>query len=162
RVPVETVMNFISMGDSVDDILKGWPYLKREAVVEAIKLAAEALVERSGAKKFFHDDPARLGRSPEHPPAPSSAPEVDHGRLPAVDSRSAARPVPLSRIPLPSRPNRQTGSCQHDDHCLLGVSGPRSQAHGLAKETAQTLTGRARSMSFRSGNRHVRLFAGDE
>ena len=63
RVPVETVMTFISMGDSVDEILEGWPELKREAVVEAIKLASEALVEKSGAKRLFPDELARTGRS---------------------------------------------------------------------------------------------------
>ncbi len=43
RVPVETVLYFMSTGYSIERILKNWPYLERGAIVEAIRLAAAAL-----------------------------------------------------------------------------------------------------------------------
>ena len=38
RVPVSTVLTFLSMGDSIADILRNWPELSREAVEEAFRL----------------------------------------------------------------------------------------------------------------------------
>ena len=46
RVPVETVLNRLGKGRSIDQILKGWPELKRAAITEAIHLAAASLLER--------------------------------------------------------------------------------------------------------------------
>ncbi len=43
RIPVSTVLTFLSMGDSMDDILEGWPELKREAVLEALRYAADII-----------------------------------------------------------------------------------------------------------------------
>jgi len=60
RVPVQTVLVFMSKGWTMDQILADWPELKREGVVEAIQLAADALVERSGAA-------AQAGHEPTHP-----------------------------------------------------------------------------------------------
>jgi uncharacterized protein (DUF433 family) len=37
RVPVSTVLTFLSMGDSIGDILRNWPELSREAVEAAIR-----------------------------------------------------------------------------------------------------------------------------
>ncbi len=45
RVPVKTVLYFLSTGRSIDKILAGWPELRREAVEEAIRLAAIAWPE---------------------------------------------------------------------------------------------------------------------
>jgi len=45
RVTVRTVLASLRAGDSVDDILRKWPELHREAVEEAIALAAEALLK---------------------------------------------------------------------------------------------------------------------
>lgn len=50
RVPVETVLYFISQGRTIDKILLGWPYLQREAIAEAIQLASAALAQKSRAK----------------------------------------------------------------------------------------------------------------
>ena len=67
------------MGDDIDDIMKGWPRVKREAVVEAIKLASAALVKNTGARseadaeadlqvrltraKLANHEPVHLGRA---------------------------------------------------------------------------------------------------
>lgn len=47
RVPVHTVLVFMSKGWTIDQVLADWDQLKREAVVEAIELAADALEEGS-------------------------------------------------------------------------------------------------------------------
>jgi uncharacterized protein (DUF433 family) len=44
RVPVSTVMAFLELGRSVDDIVADWPQLAVPAVREAIRLATEALL----------------------------------------------------------------------------------------------------------------------
>jgi len=46
RVPVSTVLTFLSTGYSIDDILRNWPRLKREAVDEAIRFAAQLIQKR--------------------------------------------------------------------------------------------------------------------
>lgn len=46
RIPVKTVMTFLRLGDSIDDILAGYPNLTREAVEEAIQMATEALIKQ--------------------------------------------------------------------------------------------------------------------
>jgi uncharacterized protein (DUF433 family) len=45
RVTVRTVLASLKMGDSVEDILRKWPELRREAVEEAVTLAAAALLQ---------------------------------------------------------------------------------------------------------------------
>src|SRR5262249_13095178 len=60
RVPVETVLYFLSTGRTIEQILESWPELTREAVVEAILLAREALVERHTPAKATHE-PVRSG-----------------------------------------------------------------------------------------------------
>jgi uncharacterized protein (DUF433 family) len=47
RVPVETILYFLSTGRTIEQVLEGWPYLKREAIQEAILLAAKALIMQS-------------------------------------------------------------------------------------------------------------------
>lgn len=61
RVPVETVLYFLSTGRSMKSILASWPQLKREAVEESIRLAASALVAQSGAAVETVDEPAGPG-----------------------------------------------------------------------------------------------------
>jgi len=46
RIPVKTVMTFLRLGDSIDDILAGYPDLTREAVEEVIRMATEALINQ--------------------------------------------------------------------------------------------------------------------
>jgi uncharacterized protein (DUF433 family) len=43
RILVRTVLAYIASGKDVDWVLAEWPRLKREAVEEAIKLAADRL-----------------------------------------------------------------------------------------------------------------------
>lgn len=45
RVPVCTVLTFLAMGDSIQDILRNWPQLKREYVEEAINFASNLISE---------------------------------------------------------------------------------------------------------------------
>jgi len=45
RVPVSTVLTFLAMEDSIQDILRSWPQLKREYVDEAIKFASNLILE---------------------------------------------------------------------------------------------------------------------
>ncbi|OGG54302.1 MAG: hypothetical protein A3F84_14730 [Candidatus Handelsmanbacteria bacterium RIFCSPLOWO2_12_FULL_64_10] len=46
RIPVQAVLTFLKMGYSMDRLLSEWPELRREAIEEAVELAAEALLER--------------------------------------------------------------------------------------------------------------------
>lgn len=46
RIPVQSVLTFLKMGYSMDQLLSEWPELRREAIEEAVELAAEALLER--------------------------------------------------------------------------------------------------------------------
>jgi uncharacterized protein (DUF433 family) len=61
RVPVETVLYFLSTGRTIEQLLEDWPQLKREAVVEAILLAREALVERYAGRNRGAHEPAHPG-----------------------------------------------------------------------------------------------------
>jgi uncharacterized protein (DUF433 family) len=61
RVPVSTVLVYLAKGRNVEEIVRDWPQLKREAVVEAIHLAAEALVERYTQTTGKVDEPAHSG-----------------------------------------------------------------------------------------------------
>jgi len=45
RVPVSTVLAFLAMGDSIQDMLRNWPQLKREYVEEAINFASNLISE---------------------------------------------------------------------------------------------------------------------
>lgn len=46
RVEVGVILEWLRLGESIDDILEGYPSLTRAAVEEAIALAARAFVER--------------------------------------------------------------------------------------------------------------------
>ncbi len=63
RVPVETILYFLSIGRSIRKIREGWPEISRAAIAEAINLAGRALVKQSGAKPLEADEPAHSGRS---------------------------------------------------------------------------------------------------
>jgi uncharacterized protein (DUF433 family) len=39
RVPIETLIDFLTAGDSIDDFLEGFPTVSREQVVEFLKQA---------------------------------------------------------------------------------------------------------------------------
>ena len=62
RVPVETVLIYLAKGRSLEQILADWPQLKREAVVEALHLAATALVERYAGRVKGANEPVCFGR----------------------------------------------------------------------------------------------------
>ena len=49
RVWVEAVLQRVEKGDSVDDVLRSWPELTREAVEEALHLAGELLLQNGRA-----------------------------------------------------------------------------------------------------------------
>jgi uncharacterized protein (DUF433 family) len=82
RVPVEAVLARLAKGKTIEYIQGSWPYLKREAVEEAIQLAAVAwpemmrkgfskriqllakgLRERSKKRANRSREPAHIGRS---------------------------------------------------------------------------------------------------
>lgn len=46
RILVETVLSYLAAGRPIEWVLTEWPRLSREAVQEAMQLAAAALVER--------------------------------------------------------------------------------------------------------------------
>jgi len=46
RILVRTVLAYLASGKSVDWILTEWPQLLREAVEEAMRLAAKTLIDR--------------------------------------------------------------------------------------------------------------------
>ena len=66
RLPVETIFALLASGKDLEYILKSWPYIPREAIVEAIELASAALVKQTCARPFYlpEDD---LNPLSEHP-----------------------------------------------------------------------------------------------
>ena len=52
RVPVKTVLYFISTGRSIEELRRGWPEVSAEAITEAVTLASEAL-----QKQYFTKAP---------------------------------------------------------------------------------------------------------
>jgi uncharacterized protein (DUF433 family) len=67
RIPVKTVLNFMAMGWSIDDIIRDWPQLTREAVVEALEMAAIAVdecwrVPKTGFKQIHEPTHSRRAR----------------------------------------------------------------------------------------------------
>ena len=45
RVPVQTLIDYLEAGDSIDDFLEGFPTVKREQLVAFLETAAEQMVE---------------------------------------------------------------------------------------------------------------------
>jgi uncharacterized protein (DUF433 family) len=88
RVPVATVLTFLGLGYSFQRVKEGWPRVKQEAVVEAIRLAAAALVEAYTTVTEGAGGPTPAGRTHRPDSGPPRAPEVDHRRS---APRSSAR-----------------------------------------------------------------------
>jgi uncharacterized protein (DUF433 family) len=63
RVPVATVLTFLGLGDTFEQLKEGYPRVKREAIVEAIRLAGKALVARYTAVAGQPDESAASGRA---------------------------------------------------------------------------------------------------
>jgi uncharacterized protein (DUF433 family) len=47
RVPVQTLLDYLEAGESIDDFLAGFPSVKREQVVAFLEAATERLVAAS-------------------------------------------------------------------------------------------------------------------
>ena len=45
RVPVQTLLDYLEAGDSIDEFLAGFPTVAREQVIEFLKAATDRLVE---------------------------------------------------------------------------------------------------------------------
>ena len=48
RVPIQTLIDFLTAGDSIDDFLDGFPTVRREQVIEFLK-QAEVQMEKLAA-----------------------------------------------------------------------------------------------------------------
>lgn len=46
RIPVDTVLDYLARGYSVEQLVRGWPELTHAAVQEAVRLAADSLQDR--------------------------------------------------------------------------------------------------------------------
>ena len=46
RMPVTSILSYLSSGLSIDEILSSWPELEREDIYEALAYAAETMEER--------------------------------------------------------------------------------------------------------------------
>ncbi len=44
RVPVQTLLDYLEAGESIDDFLEGFPTVKREQVIALLEAATEGLV----------------------------------------------------------------------------------------------------------------------
>ena len=47
RVPVQTLLDYLEAGESIDDFLKGFPSVKREQVIAFLEEAKDRLIEVS-------------------------------------------------------------------------------------------------------------------
>jgi len=45
RVPVQTLLDYIEIGDSIDEVLTGFPSVKRQAVINLLEQAKDRLIE---------------------------------------------------------------------------------------------------------------------
>ena len=45
RVPVQTLLDYLEAGESIDDFLEGFPSVRREQVVTFLELAKDRLIE---------------------------------------------------------------------------------------------------------------------
>jgi uncharacterized protein (DUF433 family) len=61
RVPVEIPLAYLAKGDTIERLMAGWPCVSREALVEAIELAAAALEQWYKSQVEAEDEPAYSG-----------------------------------------------------------------------------------------------------
>ena len=52
RIPVQTIMEFLGAGDSIDEVLKAYPSLKREDVYACIQFAAKLMANHYQIQKI--------------------------------------------------------------------------------------------------------------
>ncbi|MBE7521962.1 MAG: DUF433 domain-containing protein [Burkholderiales bacterium] len=45
RVPVQTLLDYLAAGESIDDFLEGFPSVTREQIVTFLELAKDRLIE---------------------------------------------------------------------------------------------------------------------
>lgn len=45
RVPIQTLLDYLEAGDSIDDFLDGFPSVKREQIVSFLEMAKDRLIE---------------------------------------------------------------------------------------------------------------------
>ncbi len=45
RVPVQTLLDYLEAGESIDDFLAGFPSVTREQVIEFLEAAKDSLIE---------------------------------------------------------------------------------------------------------------------
>ncbi|RKU06008.1 antitoxin [Candidatus Poribacteria bacterium] len=52
RIPVQTIMEFLGAGDSIDEILEAYPALEREDVYACIQFAAKLMANHYQIQKI--------------------------------------------------------------------------------------------------------------
>ena len=52
RIPVQTIMEFLGAGDSVDEVLEAYPSLKREDIYACIQFAAKLMANHYQIQKI--------------------------------------------------------------------------------------------------------------
>ena len=52
RIPVQTIMEFLGVGDSIDEVLEAYPTLKREDVYACIQFAARLMANHYQIQKI--------------------------------------------------------------------------------------------------------------
>ena len=52
RIPVQTIMEFLGAGDSIDEVLEAYPSLKREEVYACIQFAAKLMANHYQIQKI--------------------------------------------------------------------------------------------------------------
>lgn len=51
RIPVQTIMEFLGAGDSIDEVLEEYPSLKREDIYACIQFAAKLMANHYEVQK---------------------------------------------------------------------------------------------------------------
>ena len=52
RIPVQTIMEFLGAGDSIDEVLEAYPSLKRDDVYACIQFAAKLMANHYQIQKI--------------------------------------------------------------------------------------------------------------
>ena len=52
RIPVQTIMEFLGAGDSVEDVLQAYPSLKKEDIFACIQFAAKLMANHYQIRKI--------------------------------------------------------------------------------------------------------------